>query len=112
MSRPIPRRLLVHSGTLKHRTGVDQYNKPTYAADVALTNVRFEPVKATALQALGEMKDDKMLMFFDCVNSSPVGTTFAQMDRIVFGDLTLTVRMVEPVYGDSAAVHHYEVSLT
>ena len=112
MSRPIPRRLLPHTATLYKRTGVDQYNDPTYAAGVALQFVRFEPTKKTALTALGEMADDKMMLFFDCVNSLPVGTTFGQMDRVVFGGFDLTVRQADPMTGSGADVHHYEVALT
>ena len=112
MSSPIPRKNLPHSATLYKRTGVDQYNKPTYAAAVTLSFVRVDPLKQTALTALGEMKNDKMHLFFDCVMSLPVGTKFNQMDRVVFGDFNLTVRQTDTLYGDGAAPHHYEVSLT
>lgn len=91
---------------------MDTHNKETFAAGVTLQFVRFEPTKQTAITSLGEGKDDKMMMFFDCKNSLPVGTTFSQLDKIVFGDFTLRVRLNDFLYGDDAAVHHYEVSLT
>jgi len=112
LSQPIPRRLLPHTATLYKRTGVDQYGKPTYASGVILQYVRFEPTKQTALTALGEQKNDRMVMFFDCVNSLPTTATFDQLDRVVFGAYDLVVRTRDDLFGDDAAAHHYEVSLT
>jgi Minor capsid protein len=108
MSKPIPRRLLIHSAALA------PYVSPgppvSYGTSVSLSYVRLEPVKHNAMTSLGEMKDDKFLLFFDCKNSLPVGRTFAKKDKITFGALILSVRIVTPCYGDDATVHHYEVN--
>lgn len=108
MSNPIPRRLLIHSGTLV------PYVSPgppvVYGTGVTLSKVRFEPVKQNAMTSLGDMKADRFILFFDCVNSFPKGQAFAMKDKITFGSIALSVRKVTPCYGDSGAVHHYEVN--
>jgi len=109
MSNPIPRRLLVHSGTLAPYAGTVNSIK-TYGTAVALSFVRFEPVKQNAMTSLGEMKSDRFIMFFDCKNSLPAGTVPAIGDKITFGALVLFARKVTPCYGSAAAVHHFEVS--
>lgn len=110
MSRPISRSLLVHGATLAPYTGTVNSVKQ-YGTAVTLTHVRMQPVKQTAMTSLGDMKNDKFLMFFDCKNSAPSGTTFKTLDKITFGGQVLAARMVTPCYGDSPDVHHYEVSL-
>jgi len=109
MSNPIPRRLLVHSGTLTPYAGMVNSVK-TYGAAVALTFVRFEPVKQNAMTSLGDMKADRFTMFFDCVNSRPAGTVPAVGDKIKFGTIELSARKVTPCYGSTPEVHHYEVA--
>jgi hypothetical protein len=63
------------------------------------------------MTSLGDMKNDRFKMFFDCVNSAPVGTVIKKDDKIVYGSLTLFVRSVEPCKALGSTVHHYEVSL-
>jgi len=108
VSNPIPRRLLIHSATLA------PYVSPgppvVYGTAVTLTHVRLEPVKQNAMTSLGDMKNDRFLLFFDCKNSLPVGRTFSMKDRITFGGQALSVRKVTPCYGDDSTVHHYEVN--
>jgi hypothetical protein len=107
MSNPIPRHLLIHSAALA------PYVSPgppvAYGTSVNLVHVRFEPIKQNAFTSLGEMKDDRFLLFFDCVNSLPAGQAFAKKDKITYDGLALSVRIVTPCYGNSASVHHYEV---
>jgi len=108
VSNPIPRRLLVHSGSLA------PYVSPgppvSYGTSVTLSRVRFEPVKQNAMTSLGDMKADRFILFFDCKNSLPSGQTFAMKDKITFGSIVLSARKVTPCYGDSDDVHHYEVN--
>lgn len=110
MSSPISPAILTHSATLYPTTGVVNSVR-TYGAAVNLTSVRVRSVKQTAMASLGEMKNDKFLLTFDCVNSVPAGTTFKANDKIVYGSYTLAVRAAIPATGDSSAVHHWEVSL-
>jgi hypothetical protein len=109
--RPIPRNILPHTATLKHPTGTDARGKKTYAADVALSYVRFEIAKKTALTSLGEQKNDVGLLFFDEMNSLPTGAAFAKLDEIVINGQTLTVREVTPEYADDGTPHHQEIAL-
>lgn len=109
MSNPIPRRLLIHSGTLAPYTGTVNSLK-TYGAAVTLEHVRFDPVKQNAMTSLGDMKNDRFTLFFDCVNSRPAGTVPAVGDKITFGTLALFARKVTPCYGSTPEVHHYEVA--
>jgi hypothetical protein len=106
--RPIPRIALPHSIVWYKRTGVDATNKATYAKGVKISFVRCEPMKQTAMKSLGEMKDDKITLFYDCVNSSPVGLVMSLGDKVEvgIGGNSFTVRTV----GDFSP-HHYEVYL-
>lgn len=108
MSRPISLRALKHTCTLEPYSGMVA-GAPTYGASVTLSRVRLEPVKHNALTGLGEMKDDKFILFFDTRNSLPSGQTFAKKARVTFDSIALTIREIVPCYGDSASVHHYEV---
>jgi len=109
MSKAIPVRLLPHTATLEHYLGTVN-SVPTYAAAVTLFHVRLEPVQQNAMTSLGDMKNDRYLLFFDCVNSLPAGMSFTVKDRITFNGTTVSVRKVTPCYGDSSAIHHYEVN--
>lgn len=109
MSKAIPVRLLPHNATLEPYLGTVN-SLPNYGPAVTLLHVRFEPVKQNAMTSLGDMKNDRFLLIFDCLNSLPAGTVFAIKDRITFNGATLSARKVTPCYGDSAAVHHYEVN--
>jgi len=63
------------------------------------------------MTSLGDMKNDKYKMFFDCANSAPSGTEFKKDDKIVYGSLTLFVRATENPKALGTAIHHWEVSL-
>ena len=69
--RPSPRRVLVHKVIVYSPTGTDRSNKPTYGASAPVSFVLCEPVSAWRQNSAGEMKDDKLTLFFDCVNSEP-----------------------------------------
>lgn len=106
----ISKGILSESATLYPYTGTVNSGK-TYSATVSLTNVRFVSIRQNAMTSLGDMKNDKYKMYFDCANSAPIGTTFKKDDKIVFGSLTMFVRAVENPKGMGTAVHHWEVSL-
>ena len=112
MFSAIPRTMLPHTATLKRATGIDENLNKTYAATVTLNFVRFEPAKKTALTSLGEQRDDKMVLFFDCLNSLPFGQTFEQLDEIEFNGIKLSIREVNPEYTVYGTPHHYEIYLS
>ena len=110
--RPIQRNLLPHTGNYYKRAGVDENQVETFETAVPMQHVRFEPQKRTALAALGEMKADKYLFFYDCRNSSPTGIIFNQMDEIEFNGNRMKIRDASPISADKAEPHHWEVYLT
>ena len=102
----IPRRVLNHSVTFYARSGVDTYNKVTYATGVNISYVRVEPVKQTSLKSLGEMKDDRMILFYDYKNSYPIGINIKALDKITYNGTDYIVRSVNDYVN-----HHCEVYL-
>ena len=104
--RPIPRRILVHSVTYSARASVDEYNNPTYATGVPVSFVRLEPVKMTALRALGELKDDKFTLYYDCENSEPTGVAFKELDKITYNGSDYIIRSISDF-----SPHHLEMVL-
>ena len=109
MVKAIPVRLLPHSGTYEPYTGTVGSVK-TYGALVTMYRVRFEPVKQNAMTSLGDMKNDRFLLIYDCHNSQPEALTFKANDRIVYAGITLSVRKATSFFADSGEVHHYEVN--
>jgi len=109
MSKSIPRNLLIHSATLKHVTGRDVYGVETFTTSTLLY-VRFEPSIRTMLSDLGEGKNDKYLMIWDSVNSLPQTAVFANLDKIVYDGVELTIREVFKA-SDERGLHHLEIYL-
>lgn len=107
--KAIPVRLLPHSGTYEPYTGTVGSVK-TYGALVTMYRVRFEPVKQNAMASLGDMKNDRFLLIYDCQNSQPGGLAFKVNDRITYVGMTLVVRKATPFFAGSNDVHHYEVN--
>jgi hypothetical protein len=110
-TKAIPRAMLPHTATYKKLTGIDGRGNKTYATGVALAYVRFESAKKNAFTALGEQKNDRAIMFFDCVNSYPVGTAFATGDVLTYSSQDYEVREVIKECAFDSNPHHYEVML-
>jgi len=104
--QPIPKIALVHDITLYTITGVDADNNPVISASAPVSFVRCEPVKDWMQNTLGEMKDDRLLMFYDCVNSKPASLAFNKGDKIKFNGQDYFVRTVKDF-----TPHHLEISL-
>jgi hypothetical protein len=112
MSEPISLDVLVHSAALYAKTGEDSFGNPTWSATaVNLTRVRVSRAKQTLVSSLGEAKSDKLTLIYDCVNSLPVGTNFAERDKIVYGGQTFFIREVYDPSGDASTPHHYRCAL-
>jgi len=110
MARPIPRHLLIHSVT--HRVGTPDMYGNTIWTDTTISRVRVEPVKNTGLMvanSIGEMQQDKYLMFWDVRNSTPA--TFSKLDRIIFDGVEMTIRNIDNLY-DENGLHHLEIALS
>ena len=109
-TNPIPNNMLVHSCTYYPYEGKDSYQKPTYGTGQEILNVKFEPVSMTTLNSQGEQKDDRLVMFYDGVNSQPI-FILKEFDKINFDGQDYIVREVRPFYGLSSQVHHWEIQL-
>ena len=109
MSAPIPRRLLPDTGTYTPYAGTVN-SKKTYGTALPMTYIRAEVVKQNAMTSLGDMKNDKITVFYDCVNSTPSGITFKADDKITVGGVDYTVRRAVTFKGLGAAIHHWEVA--
>ena len=104
--QPIPRKFLEHTVAHEARTATDRNGAGTYAAAVTVAFVRCEPVSAWKAAQNGEMKDDKLTLFYDCVNSDPAGRTFKKGDRVTYGGAAYTVRDFKDF-----SPHHLEIFL-
>lgn len=110
MSRPIPRRLLIHIATHKYEPTPDMWGKQTYAKEQLLYRIRIEPFEKRKLSKDNTETQLNSLLFFDCVNSAPSGATFSRGDQITFDDTDYVVESISPIY-DESRLHHYEVGL-
>lgn len=104
--KPIPRKYLEHSISHEVRTGIDADGNGTYATAVDVFFVRCDPVKSWVNASNGEMKDDKLTLYYDCVNSDPPGLTFTKGDRETYNGAAYVVREVKDF-----SPHHLEVTL-
>lgn len=116
--RAIPRKLLVHSCTLKKQAGLDRNRNPTYTETV-LKQVRIGVTFQTVRGNVGETKADTMTLVIDAVNSAYETTSGeptaqvlpAENDVIVWDGKSFTVRSVTPCFAQSDTPHHWEVTL-
>ncbi len=108
----IPRYLLNMFATLHPRSGDDGYGNPTYGTAINLTHILIEPSRNVNATTLGEQKNYDMVLYFDCANSLPLGQTFTDKDKVVFGGVDYNVRSARPLYNPlTGALHHWEVRL-
>lgn len=116
--RAIPAGLLVHSCTLRKRTGQDRDRNPTYAETV-LRNVRIGATLRTARGNIGETKADTMTLVIDARNTrceTAEGEDAAavlpeELDAVEWQGKAYTVRSVTPCFAREGSPHHWEVTL-
>lgn len=102
--------LLTQTADLYPYTGESEQGGASYGNKVVLTDVRVNKAKQMLMTALGEAKNDKLVLFYDCVLSLPTGTTFKADDKIVYGTVNYRVREVIEAR-DESTVHHYKLAL-
>ena len=112
----IPRRLLVHSVTLKQQKGIDRDRNPVYE-ESELQNVRVDVTWRLQDGQRGVVRADSMSLFVDTRNSRSVKgwarialVIPKEHDAVVFEGRMYTVTGVTAYYG-GAGVHHYEAVL-
>lgn len=115
--RAIPRKLLVHSCTLKKQAGLDRNRNPTYTETV-LKQVRIGVTFQTVRGNVGETKADTLTLFIDALNTRYENTegeeTAAVLpvenDAIEWQGKTFIVRGITPCYAQGESPHHWEVT--
>lgn len=109
--RPIPLKLLIHEATLNNIVTDDYQNEQDQLA-TALYRVRFEPETRLVKNAGGVDVQCTALMFFDMINSWPVGATFdVGKQSIVWDGRRYHIEDVQRLY-DENKLHHLEVYLS
>lgn len=120
MFRPIPKKILKHTVTLKQCTGVDRWEKPEYSS-TTLSKVCVQPVHKQLKTRLNTEVTLTGLVFIDARLSLPKGLLIEQLQEqsllngapmvITFNGLDRTVETVDVLYDDEGVLHHYEVGL-
>jgi hypothetical protein len=108
--RAIPRKLLIHSATIKVVTATDRWGKETTSHPVDLKYVRIEPSSKLVKDKQNNEVQLSALMFFDMKNSQPAGTVFTQDQIILWNGIEYRVQIIDPLY-DGSNLHHYELGL-
>lgn len=122
MIPPIPKMLLVHSAELITRYNADKWGNTTECDTINLEHVRIEPSSKSVTDTSGVTIQLAATLIYDCRNSAPRGVVFAltgdksgektvEVQQVVFGGRTFTVKTIDALYADASRVHHYEVGL-
>lgn len=108
--RPIPKKLLIHSGTIAEITKVDRWGNATVPDPVVLKYVRIEPTKTVIRDKQNNEVQLSLVLFYDCKNSLPKGVKFTKDTVITINGEEHIIKTVEKLY-DGKRLHHYEIGL-
>lgn len=108
--RPIPRKLLIHSGTIAGITDVDRWGQETVSNTAELKYIRIEPLKTMIRDKQNNQVQLSAILFFDCNNSRPKEPAFSQDTIITVDNVTYKIKTIEALY-DENKLHHYELGL-
>lgn len=106
---PIPKRLLIHSATLKSVTE-DKWQGQTLTTVAELKHIRIEPTSRHITDKQNRQINLTALLFYDIIASSPKNVDFAQEQKIIFNGKEYTIETIEALY-DESKLHHYELGL-
>lgn len=116
--KPISRKVLTSSATYYHDTGETSGldDGPVYGDAVALTRVYVQYPRRNALTSLGEAANDRLQLWFDCVNSGsgstpPKEMEFYKKDKITYGGVDFLIREAQCLPNPDHR-HHWELMLT
>lgn len=120
MFRPIPKKILKQSATLKQCIKIDTWENATYET-VNLSKICIQPTHKQIKRLLNTEVTLTSLIFFDARLSQPSGLRFEQLQEaslaagaplvINFGGLDHTVETVDVLYDDEGNLHHYEIGV-
>lgn len=120
MLQPIPSRILKHTVTLQHCTGVDMWQAPTWD-QTTLSRVCMQPSNETK-----KAKDNTEVVlrgvcFVDARRSSPAGIDLDALQKqsesngwpmtLLFDGNQYTILTVDTLYDDTGILHHTELGL-
>lgn len=108
--RPIPRKLLPHTVTLRKKRYEDRWGRGELDCGISLKFVRMEPSKQIVRDKNNAELQLSALLFYDCRNSTPKNAGFCIDDIIVFQGDKYMIKAVDPLY-DNKKLHHYELGL-
>lgn len=113
----IPKRLLIHTVTIKQQKGIDRDRNPVYE-DSELQNVRVGVSRRVRAGQHGAVRSDAMTLFIDARHSVSVkdGARLPlilpkENDALIFEGREYCVKGITPCYARGAGVHHYEAVL-
>lgn len=98
-------RLFNQTGTLKTRSGYDQYGKEVQNAGTTV-NCRFQEVVKTRIHPDGSVED------IDAKAFVPPATNVNAGDHFIFNSIDYRVLYVNSVVDGRGTLHHYELRLT
>jgi hypothetical protein len=112
MTRPIRLSLLHDSATLSTSTPDALYtSQDAWTATATLTSIRIVPSERYIVDKQNRQVQLSAVLFFDTVNSRPLGTTFSVGQRITAYGIDYTIATIA-TYKADRRVHHYELGLT
>lgn len=121
MIPPIPKKLLPHSAELVTKFDPDKWGNSSESEAVILEHIRIEPSEKMITDDSGTQIRLSATLFFDQRNSSPasgfslkgdvIGGRTVDIQQIIFGGRTFTVKAIEAHYADGKNIHHYEIGL-
>ena len=109
---PIPRYLLIHTIQYEELTGrVDDYGKPTYAANQTIMNVRVDNTSGYMRTGIEQSDSSNTLVFVDSTFSKPF-VDFKKESKVTFNGKEMSIQRVVPCYQPGTNdLHHYELEL-
>ncbi|MDI9498226.1 MAG: putative minor capsid protein [Bacillota bacterium] len=105
---PIPLYLLPHTATLQDVV-LDAWQMEESAGSVELEHVRIEPNSSLKLDASNQQVQLKAVLFFDLVNSRPLGAEFKLGQKVIHDGAIFHVASVDTLI--AFGPHHLEVGL-
>jgi hypothetical protein len=109
--KPIPKKLLIHSGSYKQKDTKDKWGAETGTPTTTnLSYIRIEPSSAIKKSKDNKEIQLKSLLFYDCVNSLPAGVSFELENTITFSGIEYVIKSIDTISALSG-IHHYEIGL-
>jgi hypothetical protein len=108
--KPIPQSLLIHEAVYEEFLNNERWGE-TFAAPVALYNVRVQPAKGLIKDTIREAISARAVLFFDTTHSIPAMQDFVIKSKVTFNNEVYTIQDVQTFYAFADSPHHYELIL-